>query len=92
MFLMVVKFVPHQNSSCKHFGHILMAEDFESLFEIEMKIRESCLVVTAHSVAESLICDNLCLSFQEGLETLLHHLQLLLVQLKTDKRKKTRVN
>lgn len=50
-----------------------------------MKIRKSCLVVTAHSVAESLISDNLSLSFQEGLEALLHHLQLLLVQLKEEK-------
>lgn len=36
---MVVKFVPDQNSSCEHSGHILTAKKFESLFEIEMKIR-----------------------------------------------------
>lgn len=58
----------------RHFGHAVMAAHVESSkFDTEKKFN-SCLVVTAHGVAESLIGDNLCLSFQEGLETLLYHL------------------
>lgn len=50
---------------------------------------KSCLVVTAHGVAESLVSYNLRLSFQEGLKSLLHCLQLLFVELR-EKGKKER--
>lgn len=42
----------------------------------------SCLVVAPHSVAESFIRHNLSFPAEESQETLLHRLQLLLVNLR----------
>lgn len=64
-------------NACKAINAVSLTEA-----KVLYKIQKSCLIVAAHSIAESFISYNLRLSFQEGLKSLLHRLQLLLVELR----------